>query len=68
MRKLEGKPHPSHKMTEWRSAVIDCASNARFGSIRECVMCGSEQARVGGAGSRRTHEEFVVPCEYQEGL
>lgn len=49
---MNDEPHSSHKMTAWSSTIVACASNDRFGMVRECSKCGGRDVKAGGAGSR----------------
>lgn len=39
------KPHPSHKMSEWRSEIRCPGATERFYSVRDCSECGMEEMR-----------------------
>jgi hypothetical protein len=36
-------PHPSHKMSTWRSEIRCPGNTARFYGVRECEFCGEEE-------------------------
>lgn len=55
------KPHPSHDMTEWESAVVTLISTSRFGEIRECKKCGAEHART--VCGEDMHDELKYECQ-----
>ena len=56
------EPHASHKMGAWESTLVSCASNDRFGKIRECENCGGRDVIAGGAGSRYHDKELGMVC------
>jgi len=55
------KPHKSHQMNEWESAIVTIISTARFGSIRECKNCGAEEART--VCGHAAHDELDCSCK-----
>lgn len=61
--KMDAEPHPSHRFGEKMSTLVSCASNDRFGSIRECEGCGGREVWAGGAGSHYFDEELLRTCE-----
>lgn len=60
---MDKEPHPSHKMSSKESALIACASNDRFGSVRHCKNCEGRDVIAGGAGSRYHDPELENTCE-----
>ena len=36
-------PHPSHKMSEWRTEIRCPGSEPRFYGVRDCENCGEEE-------------------------
>jgi hypothetical protein len=36
-------PHPSHKMTEWRTEILVPCGTPRFYGVRNCDVCGDEE-------------------------
>jgi hypothetical protein len=54
------EPHHTHDMTPWRDTVVTLIATSRFGQIRECTVCGGEQAKT-VAGSA-TNEELKHAC------
>jgi hypothetical protein len=54
------EPHPSHRMTEWRSTVVTITETSRFGRIRQCENCGAEEAET--VCGHAAHEELGEPC------
>jgi len=37
-------PHPSHKMTEWRTEILSpTGGEPRFYGVRNCELCGEEE-------------------------
>lgn len=49
-------------MTDWCSTIVTVLETPRFGKIRKCELCESEQAAT--AQGIFTHEELYEPCEY----
>lgn len=66
--KEDWKPHPSHRMGEWRSTLVAAHEGAtpRFGKLRECEDCDAEECLGGGAGFHAAHEELADPCPLAE--
>lgn len=56
------EPHKTHKMGEWSSTIVACASNDRFGQVRKCKVCGGRDVKAGGAGSRYFDEILLSTC------
>lgn len=57
---LDKEIHSSHKMTNWKSTVVQIANTPRHGKIRSCKKCGGEQAlTTAGSG---THSELYSKC------
>lgn len=54
------KPHPSHKMGEWKSTIVTLTETPRFGKIRKCVNCGAEQAHT--VAGDAMHDQLHRPC------
>lgn len=61
--KYDAEPHASHRMGAWESTLVACASNDRFGQIRECAACGGRDVKAGGPGSRYFDAELLRNCE-----
>ena len=55
-------PHPSHKMTEWYTDVRSPCGTPRFYGVRECKLCGAEQAEH--PAGKFSDDELVEPCEF----
>lgn len=36
-------PHPSHKMSKWRTEILAPAGTPRFYGVRNCKVCGEEE-------------------------
>ena len=54
----------SHRMSRWESSIVTITSTARFGLIRECKLCGYEQAHT--ATGTHTHDELKEKCDGAE--
>ena len=58
------KIHKSHKMTKWRSTIVTLIATSRFGKIRECELCGAEEAET--SAGRAMHDELKAKCVGEE--
>lgn len=54
------EPHPSHKMSKWRSTTVTIISTSRFGEIRQCENCDAEHAIT--VAGEAMHDELYYPC------
>ena len=53
--------HPSHRMSEWRDAIISTPNSDRFGKRRKCLSCGAEQtSTVTGTRSGDTLQHLCL--------
>lgn len=60
-------PHPSHKMTDWKSSlVVHSSGSSRFGKIRECEFCEGEE--IESIGGKECHEILKDPCPFRDRL
>lgn len=60
---MDAKPHPSHKFGKKQPTTVACASNDRFGSIRECKQCERREVWAGGAGSHYFDPGLQERCQ-----
>lgn len=58
------KIHDSHDMGEWYDTL--CTDIGRFGKYRNCLGCGAEDLRCGGAGSRWLDRALLRECPVEE--
>ena len=58
----ESTPHSSHQFGPKESTIVACASNDRFGQVRECKKCGAKEVWAGGAGSHYFDQELLYKC------